>query len=308
MQQLMANPAIPQHIKEGVAAGVIDMADLYKPQKLGEGDNLVSPIQAMMGLNGTIASGNPVKPKLPADVQAYEYARAQGYKGTYEQFAKSMKQAGAPSIQNFPAPVAALNPVTGQIELIQFGNKGSAKPTGFKPAPDQKPPTEAQANANIFATRADEANRILTDLEGKYSPSALLAREVAGSGVVGAGANALLSESDQKAEQAQRDFLNAALRKESGAVIGPTEFESGKRQYFPQPGDSKAVIEQKRKNRITEIEGIKTASGPLASNKKPQQEKNKFDSMPPAVQYKGRRIKGEDGTIYKSNGMSWVKE
>lgn len=98
MQQLLANPAIPQHIKEGVAAGVIDLGDLYKPQKLGEGDQLVSPINAMMGGTPTLVTATPKQPKLPAEVQAYEYAKGQGYQGTYEQFAKDMKRAGASNV------------------------------------------------------------------------------------------------------------------------------------------------------------------------------------------------------------------
>lgn len=33
-----------------------------------------------------------------------------------------------------------------------------------------------------------------------------------------------------------------------------------------------------------------------------------FDSMPDPAQYSGRRIKAEDGTIYKSNGSKWVRQ
>ena len=74
LQQLLSNPQIPQHIKEGVAAGVIDLGDLYKPQKLGEGDNLVSPIQTMMGMNGTIAQGAP-KAATPTELDKLIAAR-----------------------------------------------------------------------------------------------------------------------------------------------------------------------------------------------------------------------------------------
>ena len=46
------------------------------------------------------------------------------------------------------------------------------------------------------------------------------------------------------------------LRRESGAVIGPTEFESGDKQYFPQIGDKPATIAQKARNRQMAIDGI----------------------------------------------------
>ena len=48
---------------------------------------------------------------------------------------------------------------------------------------------------------------------------------------------------------AQRNFLNAVLRRESGAVISPTEFAEGRAQYFPQQGDKPAVLKQKKANR-----------------------------------------------------------
>ena len=72
----------------------------------------------------------------------------------------------------------------------------------------------------------------------------------------------MLSADQQKYEQAQRDFLNAVLRKESGAVISDEEFDNGKKQYFPQPGDSDIVIEQKRQNRARAIQGIASGTGP----------------------------------------------
>ena len=50
-------------------------------------------------------------------------------------------------------------------------------------------------------------------------------------------------------EQAQRDFVNAVLREESGAAIAESEFENAIKQYFPQPGDTAEVVKQKQKNR-----------------------------------------------------------
>lgn len=133
-----------------------------------------------------------------------------------------------------------------------------------------KPLTEAQANANIFATRAQASDKLMNDLEGKYSP-ALINRKMGVGKVIGIGglleegANVLLPKNEQKAEQAQRNFVNAVLRKESGAVISKEEFENAAKQYFPQPGDSKEVIAQKRENRRIVIEGLQTAAGPAGA-------------------------------------------
>lgn len=134
---------------------------------------------------------------------------------------------------------------------------------------------ETQAKANLFGTRMHESNRILSTLEDEGVTNSGLIKnalqgavgltpfigdklsDAAGSvmntvpGVLG-GPNA----SQQRVDQAQRDFINAALRRESGAAIADSEFANAKRQYFPQPGDSKEVIAQKRRNRELAIRGL----------------------------------------------------
>ena len=57
-------------------------------------------------------------------------------------------------------------------------------------------------------------------------------------------------------EQSQRDFVNAVLRRESGAAISNSEFDNARQQYFPQIGDDDKVIEQKRRNRELATRGI----------------------------------------------------
>ena len=74
--------------------------------------------------------------------------------------------------------------------------------------------------------------------------------------------NYLVSEEYQKLDQARRDFINAQLRRESGAVISPEEFDNARRQYFPQPGDSPDTVEQKRRNRQTVTKGMARDGGP----------------------------------------------
>ena len=83
----------------------------------------------------------------------------------------------------------------------------------------------------------------------------------AGDGL-GTATNFTQSEAQQQVEQAQRDFVNALLRQESGAAISPGEFDNAKKQYFPQPGDSDGVVLQKKRNREQAISGFATGSGP----------------------------------------------
>jgi hypothetical protein len=149
----------------------------------------------------------------------------------------------------------------GGMVNLQTGEFKPATQNGVPIGQKNKPMNDAQSKANLFGTRMKESDRILSDLEGKYSPVAVNAKMAAGEvpgigGALGYAGNKMLSDEGQQAEQAQRDFINAALRRESGAVISPSEFSNGQKQYFPQPGDSDAVLKQKRANRQLAIRGL----------------------------------------------------
>jgi len=146
----------------------------------------------------------------------------------------------------------------GTLEFIPGGPADPASKAG-----GGKPLTEGQSKALLFGTRMKEANEILEGLEkkGVDRPSVLkratdAVPNVMGGALLQTGANAMQSDEQQQVEQAQRDFLNAVLRRESGAVIGESEFESGKKQYFPQVGDSDVVKAQKKRNREVAMRGI----------------------------------------------------
>lgn len=120
---------------------------------------------------------------------------------------------------------------------------------------------DTQAKALLFGSRMQQADKILTEMaaQGTVRPSVM--KGVVESvplvgGALGAGANAASSPQQQKVEQAQRDFVNAVLRRESGAAISPTEFDSAKKQYFPAVGDSPEVIQQKAANRQLATRGL----------------------------------------------------
>ncbi|KAB7782170.1 hypothetical protein [Methylorubrum populi] len=74
--------------------------------------------------------------------------------------------------------------------------------------------------------------------------------------------NGMKSADRQRFEQAKRDFVNAQLRRESGAAISQKEFDNADAQYFPQPGDSADVIAQKRTNRQRAVEAMAREGGP----------------------------------------------
>lgn len=114
--------------------------------------------------------------------------------------------------------------------------------------PGQKPQTQAQTVAQGYADRAREADAIVTQYGDQFTGlTSYLGQSLP---------NFFKSSERQQYEQAQRNFVNAILRPESGAVISDTEFDNAKKQYFPMPGDGEAVIAQKAQNRQTKINNL----------------------------------------------------
>lgn len=131
----------------------------------------------------------------------------------------------------------------------------------FLPPPkEEKPPTDAQAKAGGYWNRMSSASQILDPLEqsNQYPtwsasvPGGALAR------------NLVMSPEQQQYYQAAMNWIRANLRKESGAVIGEQEAADEYANYFPMPGDSDAVIAQKRENRKRLEENLRIESGPAA--------------------------------------------
>lgn len=141
-------------------------------------------------------------------------------------------------------------------EAGQFDSQGRFYPTQQVQKTQQL--TGGEQKATGFFNRAYQSQIILNDLENQGTS---MRNYIAGTVPFG---NFLRTSEGQRYDQAKRDFINAILRQESGAVIGVDEFENAEKQYFPQPGDTADVIAQKRRNREAAIAGLKVASGPGA--------------------------------------------
>ncbi len=126
--------------------------------------------------------------------------------------------------------------------------------------------TGDQAKNTGFLVRSVDANKVITQLES--AGTSLWNKSMRA--MPGGLGNYGLDPQAQKFEQAKRDFVNAVLRRESGAVISEEEFANADQQYFPQPGDSREVIAQKRQNRLNAIKGFEVGAGPGAAEVKRQ--------------------------------------
>lgn len=129
---------------------------------------------------------------------------------------------------------------------------------------------EAQSKDSGYANRMFRAEGILRDpkIEGSADKDGNWVGGAStdfwsniGGKLPGYAANYMSGPDFQKFDQARRDFVNAVLRRESGAAISASEFDNATKQYFPQPGDSKEKIAEKRKNRQDAIAGVAGGGG-----------------------------------------------
>jgi hypothetical protein len=124
--------------------------------------------------------------------------------------------------------------------------------------------TEGQSKDNVFATRATGA---LDKLESPAASGGTVADDLASLGdkvatnipLVG---NYITSEGYQTAETAGDEFLQAILRKDTGAAITPAEQSLYGKTYLPQPGDKPARLAYKKEARLRAVEAIKAGMNP----------------------------------------------
>lgn len=119
--------------------------------------------------------------------------------------------------------------------------------------------TEGQSKDNVYTTRAEGALRLL-DSVGAENLADRSGRIGEALGGVTLGLSRQLTQSDdfQRAQQAGEEFLQAILRKDTGAAITEGEQVLYGQTYLPRPGDSPAVIEAKRQARIRAVEAIRS--------------------------------------------------
>lgn len=173
--------------------------------------------------------------KKPSAVQEYEYAKGQGFPGTFQDWEASKK--GGMSLQ--------VDPETGAISFQQGGNI--------------KPMTEGQSKDTTYATRAAGALPILD----QYGNALTSITEQVGGNLPVAG-NYIKSPEYQQAEQAGTEFLQAILRKDTGAAITKEETQEYGRVYLPQPGDSAEVLNQKKAARARALNALEAGMTPQA--------------------------------------------
>jgi hypothetical protein len=195
-----------------------------------------------------VMKGTPKPQELPSDVRSYEYAKQQGYGGTFEQWVLANKQAGAVSV-NMGSPVQVKMP-DGSIRFVQPASRPGAPaqvltdpstgaPLEPPPKPDTSKPIPETAVRSITENRSalskiDEALKLLdanknaTGFKG-YLPDAILQR----------------SDPDGvKARAAIADLGSLKIHDRSGAAVSVGEMARLK-PFIPAATDNAATVKEK---------------------------------------------------------------
>lgn len=170
------------------------------------------------------------------------------------------------------AAEAGLQPGTPEYaQFMMAGGAGSGMaidvgPDGtmsFRQGPgvQQKPFTEGQSKDNVYLTQAEGA---LGDLES-VNPEVLTSfwQNAAKLDFTGFIRKNVQTPEFQVANLAANEFLQAVLRKASGAAITAEEQMLYGQTYIPEPGDGEAALAQKTKARARAVAAIKAGMSPI---------------------------------------------
>jgi len=196
--------------------------------KLGEGEKQYQR-DPLTGEVKEVAAGAPKEKATPAELQGYNFAVGQGYKGSFLDYQTALKRAGASSItlpsegERKAATLASrLNFSVGQMNQAIGADPKAAMPN-------------TAAEIARFVSRTD------------FLP------------------NKLNSEQRQIVEAAQEDVLDAALTLGTGAAYSREQLAGYKKSYFPQIGDSEATVKTKQERLNNLLKSAEVASGRAAN-------------------------------------------
>ena len=260
--------------------GVIDAAAKNAWSTPGSGYTL-GPDQQRYDASGKVIASGPTKStaeKNPVSVQEYNFAKGEGFKGSFMDFMKA-KTAATTRIR-IDAPQADAGPFAGPAtqvgidprteqpvfrhtktgQLFSLG-EGGATPHAGMVGPKPAATTEAERGAAGYLGRMQASNAELDRIGKSGYPTPLTAGVGALPRVGGIAQRVASTPEQQRFYQQASDWVRAKLRKESGAVIGEKEMADEIATYFPQVGDSPELIAQKSQSRRQAEEQMKSSAG-----------------------------------------------
>ena len=115
----------------------------------------------------------------------------------------------------------------------------------------------SQYAAGNYAHRIEQSESVLSDLnKSGFDPGSFYNMIKSADAV-----NAIKDPEQRKYAQAMRNFINATLRRESGAAIAESEFTNANKQYFAQLNDDAETLSQKAETRARVLDAFKAEAG-----------------------------------------------
>jgi hypothetical protein len=223
------NVPMPVAIKPGTAPDLASALREIRTNPYGAGKEYVPSILKNI-------MPEPIKPTT--DMQNYEFARSQGYKGSLNDFKNQIT----------PYQQAQLG-----IEREKFEFDKSQKGAG-------KDLTESQGKASAFQSQMVSASNAVNTLESQGFDPTLFKSQTAVK-LAGGAANPLIPVAAQQYKQAQDQWSEAYLRFKTGAAATEPEVVRNNRTFFPVFGDKPEQIAQKAAAREQAERDIGIAAG-----------------------------------------------
>jgi len=178
----------------------------------------------------------PIKPTT--DMQNYEFAKAQGFKGSFNDFKQQIT----------PYQQAQL-----KLDREKFEFEKGQKTGG-------KDLTEAQGKASAFQSQMVSASNAVNTLEANgFDPTSFKSQTAVR--LAGGVANPAIPVAAQQYKQAQDQWSEAYLRFKTGAAATEQEVQRNNRTFFPVFGDKPEQIAQKAAAREQAERDIGIAAG-----------------------------------------------
>jgi hypothetical protein len=257
---IKSNPDVQAAVKQ---AG-IQLPEQMTPESY---QGLAQQLGAFSQASGPAAAA----PTSTDDMREYALAQSQGFKGSFFDYVKAVKAAGAQQI-NLPSG-------------YRWNADGTMSP--IKGGPADKPPqrSEGDKKAGVLLQGMRDAEAQLSTLTGTDTSSFLnsLASKIPGGGM-------LQSEEYRKYKAAADRWASNYLYLKSGAQAGKDEIATTVTQFFPQPGDGPEVSAQKDAARAQELAsgegtygGAQPAATPPTATQPPAAPPQRREAPPEAV-------------------------
>jgi len=149
-----------------------------------------------------------------------------------------------------PEQVAARGYAPGTV--VQMDGRGREYVNARPSTAQTGQPTEGERGAGLHASISLNGLQKIMSMEGGGYNRAGVGEQLGG--LVG-------GENERLYDQGADEFIDGYLRAMTGAAATRSEIDNYKRQWFPQWGDTEAVIQQKAQGRLNALKAMKTKAG-----------------------------------------------